>query len=313
MRPPLPLLFCAAPAQAAGPLEWAQAGLAWLQGAHQPQPSAATLALAAALVGLLPLALVVPMTLVCLAVAHLLPPAEAAAAILGGVAINTCLSWGLARTVFGARVEAWLERRGGGFAALRAGARRSPLKWAFLGRYVPAPFALAPMVLASAGVGLGATLLGSLLGMLPWTLAYIHFAPAGGEASLARLGRGALGLLLAFALAAWLRRRAQGAAAADGEPLRPRRGDRPLVRLYSLPGQALSLEARAELGALREELGFEVEELVLDGSEPEAASRYRDHAPVALLGAERLFNYKMDENVLRRRLGGQPRALAEET
>jgi uncharacterized membrane protein YdjX (TVP38/TMEM64 family) len=265
-------------------------------------PTAASLALAVLAVSLLPLAVVLPMTLICLAVAASLPPFTAGAVVLGGVAVNTCIAWVLARSVFGARVEGWLERRGGWIAAVRQGALSQPLKWAILARYLPAPFIAAPMVLSSAGVGLGTTLLGSLLGMLPWTLVYVTVAHSGTEGSVAGIGRAAAALVLGYLGLLFLRRRLAPRAAAVESPLKPRRAGVPLIRLYTLPGQELSDDARVDLAHLRDSLGFEVEETSIGSAPGGELDQFRDHAPVAMLGGERLFNYQIDRNVLQERL-----------
>ncbi|HTB22379.1 MAG TPA: VTT domain-containing protein [bacterium] len=271
--------------------------------AAQVEPGAAALGLSFALVALLPLAVVVPMTLVCLAVAARLPAAPAALVILAGAGTNTALAWILARTVFGARVEQWLQRRGGWLGAVREGALREPLKWSFLARYVPAPFVAAPMVLSAAGVGLGTTLWGSLLGMAPWTAVYVYAARAGTQDSVTGFSRAAAVLVLGYTLLRLLRKRLEiRKDAPSREPLKPRAPGRPVIRLYTLAGQDLSEDARRDLVALRDALGFEVDESPLRPGGTGQDERLLDHAPVAFLGGERLFNYQMDENVLRARL-----------
>lgn len=264
-------------------------------------PRPASLGLVVLLMGLLPFALA-PMTLLCLAAAAAFPPKVAAPVMMAGLLFNTVLAWGLARTVFGARLEAWLERRGGALAAVRRGARREGLKWAILSRYVPAPFFTQPMVLASTGVGLGTTLLGTAIGMAPWVGVYVWAVKAGRQGQLGHLGLAALGLVAIYALTTYLRRRYLSGPATPPAPLKPRDPGRPCLTLYTVPGHGPSDEARAELAELRERLGFEVDERVLDGADPGLRDAYEDHAPVALLGAERLFSFKMDENVLRVRL-----------
>jgi uncharacterized membrane protein YdjX (TVP38/TMEM64 family) len=258
-------------------------------------------------VGLAPLALVVPMTAVCLAAA-VLPAGWAALVILGGVALNTALSWGLSRTLFGRRMERWLESRGGRLGALREGARREPLKWAILSRYLPVPFSAVPMALASTGVGLGVTVLGSVIGMAPWACVYIWVVRAGREGSVAAIGQAVTAVALLWILMAWARRRLFAGPAAEppveapAEPLTPRRAGAPLVTLLTLPDQ-VSLEARAELAAWRGPLDFEVQETVLDDRcDPGLRLRYQNHAPVAIFEGEALFNFKMDENLLALRL-----------
>lgn len=261
-------------------------------------------------VTLAPLALVVPMTAVCLAAA-LLPAPWAAAVILGGVAANTALSWGLARTLFGHRLEAWMEGRGGRLASLRQGARRRPLQWAVLSRFLPVPFSAVPMVLASTGVGLGLTVLGSVIGMAPWTGVYIWVVRAGREGSLSSIGQAAAAVVLLVLLVSWARHRAQapaeGGAQAVPEPLgllTPRQADRPVVLLYTDPGAepGLTQDARVDLAQWRDALGFEVEELPLDRGPEELRRRYGNHAPVAFLDGQELFNFKMDEHLLKVRL-----------
>jgi uncharacterized membrane protein YdjX (TVP38/TMEM64 family) len=270
--------------------------------AAEAEPTAGSLALAVAFVALLPLALIVPMSLICLAVAAKLPPLAAAAVILAGAEANTVIAWTLARTVFGSRLEAWLERRGGWIGSVRDGARREPLKWAFFARYMPAPFIAVPMVLSSAGVGLGTTVLGGLLGMLPWTALYVYVAHAGRQSSVAGITRAVAILILGVVLLRLLRLRFKARPAAESGPLKPRADGPPLIRLYTIPGQDLSDDARRDLAALRDALGFEVDESPISPGETGPDARYRDHAPVAMLGGERLFNYQMDENALRERL-----------
>jgi uncharacterized membrane protein YdjX (TVP38/TMEM64 family) len=268
------------------------------QAALEPTPS--RLALVVLLLGVLPFAFA-PMTLLTLGAAAAFRPAVAAPVIMGGLLLNTALAWLLARSVVGARLEAWLERRGGALGAIREGARRDGLKWAILCRYVPAPFVAQPMVLASTGVGLGTTVLGSFIGMLPWVGAYVWVAKAGRQGSLRSLGLAFLGLAAAFLLASWLRKRYATPPATA--LLRPRDPALPCLTLYTVPGQELSDEARAELGALRDRLHFEVDEQSLGaGADPQLRELYEDHAPVALFDGHKLFNFKMDENVLRVRL-----------
>lgn len=268
--------------------------------ALHPEPGA--LLGVALLMGLLPFALV-PMSVLSLLAAMAFPAPVAAPVIMAGLLLNTGISWGVARTVFGARLEAWLERRGGALAAIRRGARQNGLKWAILARYVPVPFVTQPMVLASTGVGLGTTLLGTFIGMSPWVGAYVWVARAGRQGSLRGLGFAGLGLVGAYALAAWLRWRFTRNIATEAGPLTPRDPLRPLLRLYTVPGQELSDEARQELVELRERLEFEVEETPLGpGVDEGLRSAYEDHAPVAFFDGHKLFSFKMDENVLRVRL-----------
>ena len=61
--------------------------------------------------------------------------------------------------------------------------------------------------------------------------------------------------------------------------------------------------ARSELGRLQVELGFEVDEIDITGV-PELERRYREWLPVIELAGERLSVYSVEEDVLRRAVGG---------
>ena len=73
------------------------------------------------------------------------------------------------------------------------------------------------------------------------------------------------------------------------------------VVVYHAAGCHLCERALAQLRALRDELGFELEEVAIDGS-PELEARYREWLPVVELDGERLFTYYVHEEALRRRL-----------
>jgi hypothetical protein len=53
--------------------------------------------------------------------------------------------------------------------------------------------------------------------------------------------------------------------------------------------------------AVRDELGFELEEVDVTG-EPELEARYREWLPVVEIDGERAFVYFVDDDALRRRL-----------
>jgi hypothetical protein len=53
--------------------------------------------------------------------------------------------------------------------------------------------------------------------------------------------------------------------------------------------------------AWREELGFELEEVTIDG-DPELEARYRELIPVVEIDGERVFTYHVHEGAFRRRL-----------
>ena len=75
----------------------------------------------------------------------------------------------------------------------------------------------------------------------------------------------------------------------------------PLVTVFHAAGCHLCERALAQVRALRDELGFELEEVGIDGS-PELEARYREWLPVVELDGERLFIYHVHEQALRRRL-----------
>jgi len=62
--------------------------------------------------------------------------------------------------------------------------------------------------------------------------------------------------------------------------------------------------AREELTPLREELGFELEEIDIIGH-PELERRYREWLPVLEVGGERVSVYRVEAEPLRRALAGQ--------
>jgi glutaredoxin len=73
------------------------------------------------------------------------------------------------------------------------------------------------------------------------------------------------------------------------------------VTVYSRPECHLCAEAMAQLRGLQQELGFALEEL--DISTDEALLRaYFERIPVIALDEEVLFDYFVDERVLRERL-----------
>jgi glutaredoxin len=74
------------------------------------------------------------------------------------------------------------------------------------------------------------------------------------------------------------------------------------VTVFHAQGCHLCERALVQLRALRDELGFELEEVGIDG-DPELEARYREWLPVVELDGERLFTYYVHEDALRRRLG----------
>jgi len=61
---------------------------------------------------------------------------------------------------------------------------------------------------------------------------------------------------------------------------------------------------RAQLLPLRDELGFELEEVAIDG-DPELEARYREWLPVVEIDGERAFVYYLDEAAFRRKLAAR--------
>jgi len=74
-----------------------------------------------------------------------------------------------------------------------------------------------------------------------------------------------------------------------------------MVRLYTAAGCHLCDRAEATLAELREELGFELEEVDITGV-PELEERYREWLPVVEIGGERAFVYFVDPDAFRRKL-----------
>ncbi len=75
-----------------------------------------------------------------------------------------------------------------------------------------------------------------------------------------------------------------------------------VLTLYSKPDCHLCVEARVALLELRPELDFELREV--DITTDEALHRaYFERIPVVALGEEELFEYFVDEALLRNRLG----------
>jgi glutaredoxin len=73
------------------------------------------------------------------------------------------------------------------------------------------------------------------------------------------------------------------------------------VSLYHAAGCHLCERALAKVRALREELEFELEEILIDGS-PELEARYRELIPVVEIDGQQAFTYYVHEEAFRRRL-----------
>jgi len=83
---------------------------------------------------------------------------------------------------------------------------------------------------------------------------------------------------------------------------------KPRVVVYHAAGCHLCERALAQVRALREELGFELDEIGIDGDE-ELEARYRELIPVVEIGGERAFTYYVHEQAFRRRLAAAQSSL----
>ena len=71
--------------------------------------------------------------------------------------------------------------------------------------------------------------------------------------------------------------------------------------MYHGIGCHLCERALVQVRALHDELGFELEEVAIDG-EPELEARYRELVPVVEIEGEQAFTYHVHEEAFRRRL-----------
>ena len=75
----------------------------------------------------------------------------------------------------------------------------------------------------------------------------------------------------------------------------------PRVVVYHAAGCHLCERALAQVRRLREELGFELEEVSIDG-DAGLEQRYRELIPVVEIDGEQVFTYYVHEEAFRRRL-----------
>ena len=75
----------------------------------------------------------------------------------------------------------------------------------------------------------------------------------------------------------------------------------PRVVLYKADGCHLCERAEAQLHELRDELGFELEAVTIDG-DPELEARYREWLPVVEVDGERVCTYYVQPEPFRRRI-----------
>jgi glutaredoxin len=73
------------------------------------------------------------------------------------------------------------------------------------------------------------------------------------------------------------------------------------VTVYTRPGCHLCVEAMADLRRVQAELAFELRECDIDGDET-LQRAYFERIPVVVLDGEELFEFFVDETVLRERL-----------
>ncbi len=80
----------------------------------------------------------------------------------------------------------------------------------------------------------------------------------------------------------------------------------PRVVVYHGAGCHLCERALAQVRELQAELGFQLEEIAIDG-DPELERRYRELIPVVEIAGRQAFTYYVHEEAFRRRLGGVAR------
>ena len=71
------------------------------------------------------------------------------------------------------------------------------------------------------------------------------------------------------------------------------------VVVYTAAGCHLCEAARRVVGAARDELGFELQEVAIDG-DPELETEYREWIPVVEIDGRRRFTYYVHPDALRR-------------
>ena len=77
------------------------------------------------------------------------------------------------------------------------------------------------------------------------------------------------------------------------------RADKAEVVLYTAAGCHLCEAARRVVSKARDELGFELREVAIDG-DPELEAEYREWIPVVEIGGRRRFVYHVHPDALRR-------------
>lgn len=85
--------------------------------------------------------------------------------------------------------------------------------------------------------------------------------------------------------------------------------DRPTLIVYTAHGCCLCDEARAVLDRLGPELDLAVEWVHVDG-DPQLERTWREQLPAGVFAGRKVFKYRVDEELLRRRVA-QHRAAAQ--
>ena len=75
----------------------------------------------------------------------------------------------------------------------------------------------------------------------------------------------------------------------------------PRVSVFHATGCHLCERALGKVRALRDELGFELEEVAIDG-DADLEARYRELIPVVEIDGDRVFTYYVHDEAFRRRL-----------
>jgi len=85
---------------------------------------------------------------------------------------------------------------------------------------------------------------------------------------------------------------------------------KPRVVVYHADGCHLCERALAQVRAYRDELGFELDEVAIDG-DAELEARYRELIPVVEIEGEQVFTYYVHDAAFRRRLAAAQTRVSE--
>lgn len=158
---------------------------------------------------LLPFAMV-PITAVLLAIATLLPPANAFVVIVAGSMANTALGYGVGQR-YGVRLFSLLKfERGAWFEVIRNGADRHGFKMALFSRCLPLPFAFAGLGAPMLNLSFKQIMAGTFAAMVPWAFFYVFFTEAVRQGSLRFLGPAVAALALITGILILARRNLSG-------------------------------------------------------------------------------------------------------